>query len=136
MIPKITQKGPNIVEQYWCGHCGAGLPNPRQFQGDAPKKNWKFCPMCGEPIEYDKAEPVQWAEQNCARCGSWMIMKKGDGPESYFLASSDYVGGPICRTCMEEHCTQTNCLQCEIGKWPDCPYSWIKKYALKDDDNT
>ena len=99
MIPKITQKGPNIVEQYWCGHCGAGLPNPRQFQGDAPKKNW-------------------------------------DGPESYFLASSDYVGGPICRTCMEEHCAQTNCLQCEIGKWPDCPYSWIKKCALKDDDNT
>ena len=136
MIPKITQKGPNIVERYWCGHCGAGLPNPCQFQGDAPKEAWKFCPMCGEPIEYDKAEPVQWTEQNCARCSSWLIMKKGDSSGSYFIASSDYVGGSICRTCMEEHCAQTNCLQCEIGKWPDCPYSWIKKCALKDDDNT
>mgnify|MGYP001032069184 CR=1 FL=1 len=136
MIPKITQKGPSIMEQYWCGHCGAGLPNPCQFRGNVSPKTWNFCPICGEPIEYDKAEHVQWSEQNCERCDSWLIMKRGDGPRSYFIANCNYVGARICRTCMEEHCVQTNCLQCEIGKWPDCPYDWVKKSALKRNDNT
>ena len=136
MIPKITQQRPNVAARYWCGTCGASLPNPHFADADPHRAGWKYCPICGEPIEYDKATPVQWSEQNCERCGSWLIMKMGSGDSSYFMASSDYVGGPICRTCMEEHCAQTNCLQCEIGKWPDCPYNWIKKCALKDDDNT
>lgn len=136
MIPKITQRGPNIMEQYWCGKCGAGLPNPHLFQGEAPRETWKFCPMCGEPIEYDKAKPVQWAEQDCERCGCRLIMKVQSTPKPYFIASSDYVGIPICRSCLEAHCVQTNCLQCEIGKWPDCPYAWVKKCALENSDNT
>ena len=136
MIPKITQQRPNVAARYWCGTCGASLPNPHFADADPHRAGWKYCPICGEPIEYDKATPVQWSEQNCERCGSWLIMKMGSGDSSYFMASSDYVGSSICRTCMEEHCAQTNCLQCEIGKWPDCPYSWIKKCALKDDDNT
>lgn len=136
MIPKITQKGPSIMEQYWCGKCGAGIPSPQPFRGDVPKGNWRFCPICGEPIEYDKAVPVQWAEQSCERCGCKLIMEVQSTPRPYFIASSDYVGAPICRSCLEEHCVQTNCLQCEIGKWPDCPYAWIKKCALKNDDDT
>ena len=136
MIPKITQQRPNVAARYWCGTCGASLPNPHFADADPHRAGWKYCPICGEPIEYDKATPVQWSEQNCERCGSWLIMKSGSGSSTHFMASSDYVGGPICRTCMEEHCAQTNCLQCEIGKWPDCPYNWIKKCALKDDDNT
>lgn len=123
------------MEQYWCGHCGAGLPNPSQFRGKVSKETWKYCPICGEPIEYDKAEHVQWSEQNCERCGSWLIMKKGDSSGSYFIASSDYVGAPICRVCMEEHCGQTNCFQCEIGQQPDCPYAWIKKSVLEHNDS-
>ena len=123
------------MEQYWCGHCGAGLPNPSQFRGKVPKETWKYCPICGEPIEYDKAEHAQWSEQNCERCGSWLIMKMGSGDSSYFMASSDYVGAPICRVCMEEHCGQTNCFQCEIGQQPDCPYAWIKKSVLEHNDS-
>ena len=123
------------MEQYWCGHCGAGLPNPSQFRGKVPKETWKYCPICGEPIEYNKAEHVQWSEQNCERCGSWLIMKMGSGDSSYFMASSDYVGTQICRTCMEEHCGQTNCFQCEIGQQPDCPYAWIKKSVLEHNDS-
>lgn len=123
------------MEQYWCGHCGAGLPNPSQFRGKVPKETWKYCPICGEPIEYNKAEHAQWSEQNCERCGSWLIMKMGSGDSSYFMASSDYVGAPICRVCMEEHCGQTNCFQCEIGQQPDCPYAWIKKSVLEHNDS-
>ena len=135
MIPKITQKRPNIVARYWCGTCGAGLPDPYSAGADLHRTSWKYCPICGEPIEYDKATPAQWSEQNCERCGSWLIMEMGSGDNSYFIASSDYVGAPICRVCMEEHCRQTNCFQCEIGQQPDCPYAWIKKSVLEHNDS-
>ena len=48
-----------------------------------------------------------------------------------FIASPDYVGTSLCRSCMEEHCVQTNCLQCEIGHWPICPYTYIKRLGLE-----
>lgn len=102
MIPKITQQRPNVAARYWCGTCGASLPNPHFADADPHRAGWKYCPICGEPIEYDKATPVQWSEQNCERCGSWLIMKMGSGDSSYFMASSDYVGAPICRVCMED----------------------------------
>lgn len=135
MIPKITQQRPNVAARYWCGTCGASLPNPHFADADPHRAGWKYCPICGEPIEYDKATPVQWSEQNCERCGSWLIMKMGSGDSSYFMASSDYVGAPICRVCMEEHCGQTNCFQCGIGQQPDCPYAWIKKSVLEHTDS-
>lgn len=135
MIPKITQQRPNVAARYWCGTCGASLPNPHFADADPHRAGWKYCPICGEPIEYDKATPVQWSEQNCERCGNWLIMKMGSGDSSYFMASSDYVGAPICRVCMEEHCGQTNCFQCGIGQQPDCPYAWIKKSVLEHNDS-
>ena len=55
MIPKITQDAPNIVPRYWCSTCGRSLPAPDQHDDQ-----WRFCPRCGEPIEYEKAEPVQF----------------------------------------------------------------------------
>ena len=64
MIPNITQDAPNIVPRYWCSTCGRSLPAPDQHDDQ-----WRFCPRCGEPIEYEKAEPVQWREQNCEKCG-------------------------------------------------------------------
>lgn len=136
MIPKITQQGPNIVEQYWCGNCGSSLPNPYRFRIGEQKPVWKFCPICGESIEYDKAQPVQWAELNCELCGGSLIMEIQGGSKPRYIASSEYVGGPICRSCMEEHCAQTNCLQCEVGQLPNCPYAWIKKNVLEHDNDT
>ena len=68
MIPKITQDAPNIVPRYWCSTCGRSLPAPDQHDDQ-----WRFCPRCGEPIEYEKAEPVQWREQNCEKCGRPLI---------------------------------------------------------------
>ena len=136
MIPKITQSSPNIVERYWCGTCGASLSDPYYTIINPQGSRWKYCPFCGELIEYDKATPVQWAEKNCELCNRWMIKKMESGPRSYFIDSGDYVGASICRSCMEEHCAQTNCLQCEIGRQPDCPYSLIKKWAVQHSNNT
>ena len=69
MIPKITQDAPNIVPRYWCSTCGRSLPAPDQHDDQ-----WRFCPRCGEPIEYEKAEPVQWREQ---------IDPTGAGPQAF-----------------------------------------------------
>ena len=135
MISKITQINPDSVEQYWCGKCGTELPSPDLVNGE-DRILWRFCPNCGEPIQYDMAEPVQWSDQNCEKCGHSLIWKIQNHPWSYFMASSDYVGGPICRTCMETHCVQTDCAQCEIGQQPDCPYDWIKQCALRCEDDT
>jgi len=87
-------------------------------------------PICGEAIEYERAKLVQWAKLNCEWCGVNLIMEIQGEPKPRYIASRDYIGGSICRCCMEEHCAQTNCLQCEIGKQPDCPYSQLKKTAL------
>ena len=49
MIPKITQDGPNIMERYWCSTCGNALPHP--VVPSSKTDPWRFCPICGEPIE-------------------------------------------------------------------------------------
>lgn len=132
MIPKVSEsKGPDVTEWYRCGNCGASIPNPHSSYRDDPEVIWNFCPMCGEPIEYDKAEQIHQAEQSCERCGRKLITEMPGTPISYFIGTEDYVGISICRRCLVEHCVQTNCLQCEIGKWPDCPYSQLKKWALE-----
>ena len=88
MIPNITQEGPNIVEQYWCGNCGAGLPPPYQLRGEEYKPTWKFCPICGEAIEYERAKLVQWAKLNCEWCGVNLIMEiQGEPKPRYYFCS-------------------------------------------------
>ena len=86
---------------------------------------------CGRAIEYDKAQPVRWEEQNCTACGRPLIRRMGE-PSPYFVATGDYVpGAPLCRTCLEKYCTQTNCLQCELGSWPGCRYVSIKQHMMR-----
>ena len=59
MIPKITQEAPNIVQRYWCSTCGRSLPAPDQHDDQ-----WRFCPRCGEPIEYEKAAKARARKQS------------------------------------------------------------------------
>ena len=101
------------------------LPAPDQHDDQ-----WRFCPRCGEPIEYEKAEPVQWREQNCEKCGRPLIQLVQDR-RPFFRANYEYVGASLCRDCLEEHCVQTNCLQCDIGNWPGCRYADIKRQGLQ-----
>ena len=96
MIPKITQEMPNTTQCYWCTTCGASLTNPHTL---TTKPAWKFCPYCGELIEYDLAKPVHWEPQNCEHCGCSLITEKATSTKPYFAASIDYVGAPLCRSC-------------------------------------
>lgn len=132
MIPKITQERPNVLPKYWCGTCGSELPPPEGPEKGGMKTPWKFCAICGEAIEYDKVKPVRWVEQDCDHCGHPLIRKSLDTSFlPYFTATPDYVGASLCRNCMEDHCVQTNCLQCRIGRWPDCPYDYIKQQGMQ-----
>lgn len=55
MIPKVTQDGPNIIPRYWCSVCGKSLP--KDSAANRETSAWQFCPICGSPIEWEKAGP-------------------------------------------------------------------------------
>ena len=66
----------------------------------------------------------------CDICGRKLGQLIGDT----VYCSSDYIGGPICQSCLIEHCCSTNCLACEIGHYPDCEHLETKKYYLNPDE--
>ena len=77
------------------------------------------------------AEPVQWKELDCIRCGQPLIRRSAlAAMPPHYIAAPEYVGTSLCSSCMEEHCLQTNCLQCEVGQWPNCPYAYIKQRGM------
>lgn len=57
---------------------------------------------------------------NCSVCGGWLV---SDG-----FVSSDYIGTDVCMTCQATHCLNTDCLKCNVGKFPDCEYVQMKEY--------
>ena len=78
------------------------------MHGDgADKEPWRFCSMCGQQIEWEKASEVVWEEKSCDICGGWLIKQH---PLGFWYASSDYIGEDVCRTCWIEECCTTNCL--------------------------
>ena len=120
MIPKITQDGPNIMPRYWCSGCGQPLPTS-SFSGE--KVRWKFCPECGQSIEWDLAVPIIWDPMDCDLCGRPMIREVSGS----IIATGEYVGTTTCRTCMTEHCSTTNCLGCQRGTYPGCKWLYLKR---------
>ena len=69
MIPRIQQDRPNVAKRYYCSTCGTRL-----MHGDgADKEPWRFCSMCGQQIEWEKASEVVWEEKSCDICGGWLI---------------------------------------------------------------
>lgn len=66
---------------------------------------------------------TEYLPTSCKICGAEVIFEDN----GRFFASSDYIGTDICRNCMEEHCNSTNCLACNIGKYPNCKYLHLKE---------
>lgn len=129
MIPTITQDAPNIVPRHWCSNCGRKLVPQNNFYKMLPDN---FCPGCGERIEWDKAVPVKWEPMNCDVCGKPLIVDMS----GHMVAVGYYIGTTTCRNCMEEYCSQTNCLGCKRGTYPDCKFQYLKpKPAVEEDSH-
>lgn len=127
MIPKETQSRPNVLPRYHCTNCGASLQKGGFVIGSNKLEQWKFCPICGEPIEWDLVEPVEWHNVDCSICGKRLVALVYGRP----LADPDYIGSNVCRNCQMEYCSETNCLKCEFGDYPHCQYRYLKDLAMK-----
>ena len=68
---------------------------------------------------------TQTGELKCRNCGTQMVWEHPDIPGVY-MQSSAYIGGHYCYDCMSEYCNSTNCLLCEEGQYPNCPYAFLK----------
>ena len=83
----------------------------------------------GEPASADefcsKCVNAHTAELECKNCGTKMVWEHPNIPGMY-LQSSAYIGSPYCYDCMSEYCNSTNCLLCDEGQYPNCPYAYLK----------
>lgn len=131
MIPKETQSRPNVMPRYHCTNCGASLQKGGLTIGDSKLDQWKFCPICGEPIEWDLVIPVRWKHTDCVICGKTLISTV----LGYPVADVDYIGSDVCAKCQMEYCTETNCLKCEIGQYPDCEHTRLKQIAMLEKED-
>ena len=81
MIPRIQQERPNVIKCYYCSICGTKL----QHSDGVNQESWRFCPVCGQQIEWDKVTDVVWEEKSCDICGGWLIKKH---PLGFWYASA------------------------------------------------
>lgn len=111
MIPKLTQARPNVLPNYWCGTCGGKLPPPEGPENTGQRRPWHFCPICGECIEYEMAEPVQWKELDCIRCGQPLIRRSAlASMPPHYIAAPEYVGTSLCAAAWKNTvCRPTAC---------------------------
>lgn len=127
MISMEKQEKPDMATSFACPNCQSDL-----FEGDETHPRWNYCPLCGQPIEWDKAQRVVQEEISCKICGSWLVKKNLAG---FWYASSDYIGMDTCRTCWIEECCTTNCLGCKRGKYPNCKWLDLKKFYMTYSDS-
>lgn len=80
---------------------------------------------CASSITEQEAEEVC-----CDICGCKIVFMTDVG----LMASSEYIGASTYRSCQAEHCRTTNCLQCEIGRYPDCQFLWLKDLTVHDEE--
>ena len=84
----------------------------------------------GSPSNTRRQNRSNGGSKNCVKCGRPLIQLVQDR-RPFFRSNYEYVGASLCRDCLEEHCVQTNCLQCDIGNWPGCRYVDIKRQGLQ-----
>ena len=67
----------------------------------------------------------------CKQCGSNLLVKIYDG---YYVCKSDFVEEfpGWCRTCLIDHCCETDCTTCTIKDKEDCSFIDIKELYLLD----
>lgn len=66
----------------------------------------------------------------CVCCNTRLAVPTSAG----LIASSAYIGGPMCHDCQVEHCLATNCYTCELGEYPNCKHQELKKIYMNQED--
>ena len=127
MIPKLIQEVPSVSPRAYCGRCSTKLQDGGTVVMGMTLPRWGYCPICGERIEWEKMVPIKWEPLDCKICGNTMIRIDRNGIP---FATSAYNGTEICVDCQMEHCYTTNCLACEMGKYPDCQHKRLKEIAI------
>lgn len=88
--------------------------------------DWKIFEIKDEP-EYSSSLD---GEVCCATCGGKIVWKSeitDSNGNPVYLRSSEYLDGcSMCRSCMSEHCSTTNCSECEIGEKTNCRFLYLK----------
>lgn len=80
---------------------------------------------CKHCIE-DSGE-VNALAKNCKRCGGKMVWENPHLPGHFHASSCNIEDWDICHDCMVDHCVATNCLECDLGKYPECRFLEMKK---------
>lgn len=86
---------------------------------------------CKHCIE-DSGEVIALAK-NCKRCGGKMVWENPHLPGHFHASSCNIEDWDICHDCMVDHCVAANCLECDLGKYPDCSFLDMKKHYMEDD---
>lgn len=68
----------------------------------------------------------------CRICGDNVALKTEDGWILKSNSEGDESKG-ICHDCLVEHCCDTNCLGCDLYRYPDCPHIELKKLYMEED---
>lgn len=103
----------------------------QDFLGMTKNEFVKFI-QYGERYIFDilgiKVEPPEMPV--CKMCGLELGVRMSDGGiicRSSYIENNDY-----CHECQVEHCMSTNCLNCEIGTYPECRHLSLKKHYMEE----
>jgi len=113
--------------------CPYGLPGERYL--NAIKEGYATAGFDTAVLDEAVADSLamKTTVKSCQLCGG-KIVWENPHLSGHFHASSSNLGDlDICHDCMIEHCTATNCLECELGEYPECRFLDIKKHYMEED---
>lgn len=70
---------------------------------------------------------------HCDFCGDEILYP--DFENERYLASSEYEPNfpGYCHSCLVDHCLRTDCVRCDLRKYPKCEFLASKKIYLEED---
>jgi len=70
--------------------------------------------------------------KSCKVCGCKMVWENPLLRGHFHASSCNLEDWDICHDCMVDHCTDTDCLDCEVGKYPECRFLGLKKHYTEE----
>ena len=109
-----------MAHNEWCGKPCSGCIDSCKLDESIPCSPdcENLLPDGGRDVINCREAECDVETSNCRHCGTKITI--------------EHLGLPcLCESCMAEHCAQTNCLQCDYGKYPDCHWLDSKSNRLR-----